>query len=354
MKPLYIQGIGCISPQKTFDTDYFFEEAIHYNTAKMYCIEPVYDSYFDPKTIRRMSRVLKFGVAAAKIAIQQSGISQYDLISTGTGFGCLQDSELFLKNIVESDEGVVSPTPFIQSTHNTVSGIIALQLKCHAPNNTFSQKGFSFESALLEALMFAEDEESSQHYLIGSFDEISDYSYALMARLNILKKEGVSTLEMLENKDGEGIFAGEGAAFFSLSKNKPPQSIATIQGVGLCYKPSNTNDLFTSLTTFLGANKFDITDIDTVVLGLSGDKKRDQLLHELNQQYLDKQNIVGFKHLSGEYMTASSFGLYLASKIIAQKNIPPSVLLKDCQRTPENVLLINNYKHYFSFSLVST
>lgn len=353
MKPLYIQGMGCISPQKTFDSNYFFEEIIKHDSTKMYCVEPAYDSYFDPKTIRRMSRVIKFGVAAAKIAIQQSGIDQYDLISTGTGFGCLQDSELFLKNIVESNEGVVSPTPFIQSTHNTVSGIIALQLKCHAANNTFSQKGFSFESALLEAFMFAEDESESQHYLVGSFDEISDYSYALMARFNIFKKAGDSSLEMLENKNGEGVFAGEGAAFFSLSKNKTEQSIATIIGISMCYKPSNTNDLHTSLTTFLQAHKFDFTDIDTVVLGLSGDKKRDQLLHELNQQFLDKQNIVGFKHLSGEYMTAGSFGLYLATKIIAQNSIPQTVLLKNNQGTPQHVLLINNYKHYFSFTLVT-
>lgn len=353
MKPLYIQGMGCISPQKTFDTSYFFEETIDHDSTKMYCVEPAYDCYFDAKTIRRMSRVLKFGVAAAKIAIEQSGVNQYDLISTGTGFGCLQDSELFLKNIVESDEGVVSPTPFIQSTHNTVSGIIALQLKCHAPNNTFSQKGFSFESALLEALMFAEDEVDSQHYLVGSFDEISDYSYALMARFNIFKKAGASSLDMLQNENGEGVYAGEGAAFFSLSKNNTAQSIASLIGVSMCYKPSNTNNLHTSLTMFLAAHDFDLTNIDTLVLGLSGDKKRDQLLHELNQQYFGKQNIVGFKHLSGEYMTAGSFGLYLAAKMIVQKSIPQTVLLKDNNRIPQRVLLINNYKHYFSFTLLS-
>ncbi len=182
---LYINGIGAISPQKTFDNSVFLEEVLSYSTNKMMCVDPDYSLFFDGRAIRRMSRILKFGIAAAMIAIDDAGKPELDAISTGTGFGCLEDSEIFLRNIVAENEGVVSPTPFIQSTHNTVSGQIALLLKCQKANNTFSHKGFSF---VLDARSNALDYLHTAKFRAGLPDEVSTAVTRLRLRINIFKE----------------------------------------------------------------------------------------------------------------------------------------------------------------------
>jgi 3-oxoacyl-[acyl-carrier-protein] synthase II len=78
---LYINGIGAISPQKTFDNSVFLDEVLSYSTNKMMCVDPDYSLFFDGRAIRRMSRILKFGIAAAMIAIDDAGKA---------GIGCHQ------------------------------------------------------------------------------------------------------------------------------------------------------------------------------------------------------------------------------------------------------------------------
>ena len=58
---------------------------------------------------------------------------------------------VFLRKMIEFEEKMLSPTAFIQSTHNTVGAQIALLLKCHHYNNTIVHRAFSFENALTEA-----------------------------------------------------------------------------------------------------------------------------------------------------------------------------------------------------------
>ncbi|MBO7366117.1 MAG: beta-ketoacyl synthase chain length factor, partial [Bacteroidales bacterium] len=64
----------------------------------------------------------------------------------------------------------LSPTSFMQSTHNTVSSMIAIHLGCHGYNATYSHTGASLESALLDAWLQISlgDIDTA---LVGRFDE---------------------------------------------------------------------------------------------------------------------------------------------------------------------------------------
>lgn len=53
---------------------------------------------------------------ASKYALQEAGIENPDAIIVGTGMGCSQDSEKFLKNVIDNNEEFLTPTFFIQST----------------------------------------------------------------------------------------------------------------------------------------------------------------------------------------------------------------------------------------------
>ncbi len=88
----------------------------------------------DPMARRRMSRIVKRGVSVGMECLQAVGADTIDAIITATGFGCLDDSEKFLRNIIDTDEQLLNPTPFIQSTFNTVGGQIGLLCKNHCYN----------------------------------------------------------------------------------------------------------------------------------------------------------------------------------------------------------------------------
>ena len=98
---LYIRAAGNISPQKTFGTSAFLDEVVEFAGNRLNCVEPDYKTYIDPKLIRRMSRIIKMGVAAAMDCLQESGVAVPDAIVTGTAYGCLEDTGIFLSKMVE-------------------------------------------------------------------------------------------------------------------------------------------------------------------------------------------------------------------------------------------------------------
>jgi 3-oxoacyl-(acyl-carrier-protein) synthase len=96
-----------------------------------------------------MSKILKMGVASGTLALREAGITAPDGIITGTGYGCLEDTGTFLTKMIEGRETALNPTPFIQSTHNTIGSQIALLLQCQGYNQTYTQRAFSFENVCL-------------------------------------------------------------------------------------------------------------------------------------------------------------------------------------------------------------
>ena len=176
----------------------------------MHAVEPDYKEWIDVKLIRRMSRIIRMGVAAAMACIKHSGVAQPDAIITGTAYGCLEDTGLFLSRMNEQNEEMLSPTSFIQSTHNTVGAQIALILQNHNYNNTFVHRGFSFESALMDVSLLAAENEN-HHLLVGAVDEITDHSFNILSRFGLYKKNAGTDLYDYHEK---GTVAGEGAVFF--------------------------------------------------------------------------------------------------------------------------------------------
>ena len=86
---------------------------------------------------RRMSKVIKNAVSTAVECLGGiDEIASLDAIITATGWGCLTDSERFLRNIIVDKDQLLNPTPFIQSTFNTVGGQIALLKHQHCYNES--------------------------------------------------------------------------------------------------------------------------------------------------------------------------------------------------------------------------
>ncbi|RSK41385.1 beta-ketoacyl synthase N-terminal-like domain-containing protein [Mangrovimonas spongiae] len=350
MKNVYINSVGSISAQKTFDNTEFLNEITEYNDNVIFAVNPVYKDYIPPAAARRMAKGIKMGIVTSKIALKEANINQVDAIITGTGMGCVRDSEKFVSAIIDNDEQYLTPTPFIQSTHNTVGGQIALELNCKGYNFTYVHSSISFESAVMDALLQLQLDEA-KHILVGGVDELGDHTTKIHKIINHIKPEAITPTNLLKSKT-EGAVFGEGANFFVLSNEKSNTSYAEIVSVKT-YNTLKQEALKQQAIAFLKEHDLSTNDLDLLILGNNGDVNFDAYYHTLSETF-SKTPQAYYKHLSGEFNTASSFGFWLASKVIKTQSLPEIVRLNGLQTSQyKTVLLYNQYRgENHSFTLL--
>ncbi|MDQ3049406.1 MAG: beta-ketoacyl synthase chain length factor [Bacteroidota bacterium] len=347
----YIRGTGLISPQSTFSITGFPDDIRESDNNLLRCIEPSYLDFLNPVMARRMGRVIKMGITSAIICMKNARLDMPDAIITGTALGCLGDTENFLKAIIADDEQFLTPTSFIQSIQNSVSAQIALHLNCTGHNFTFAHKGFSFESALLNALMLLE-EGDAQNVLTGGIDEMTDHNYFFYDKLGLWKKEKIHSSELLQSNT-PGTIGGEGSAFFVLSKKASGDDYAILTAVKTIYNPESTQIMQEIISSFLNENHLGQEDIDLVLYGFNGDNRSDHWYASVKENFLTTSAAGYFKHLCGEYQTSGSFALWLAACCIKNRKIPDAILLeKQKSERLNHVLIYNMYGNNHSLLLL--
>ena len=350
---LYINGLGVISPQKTFDVEGFLTEPIEYHENYILALDAEYNQYINPVQIRRMSRILKMTFTASKKALQDAGIEKPDAIIAGSGYGCINDTEKFLLNMLDNTETMLNPTAFMQSTHNSVAGMVALNVKCNAYNFTYTHRGFSFETSLLDAMMWIQ--EGKENVLIGGFEENSVNNHIVTNKIDFWKKEKVAAFDLLKTNT-IGTISGEGANFIVLSASKNEHSYCEVKDVKMCYKP-NENELLEALSQFLQKNNLEKKDIDVYLTGLNGDSSMDGIYYRSMNELMKDVPVAWFKHLSGDYYTSGSFGLWVAAQICKRQEVPPILMLDGAspKKPIKNILLYNHYRNInHSFYLIQS
>lgn len=164
---------------------------------------------------RRMGRVVKSGVAAGIESLLAFGDREpIDAVITATGLGCIADSEKFLEGLIANKEAMLNPTPFIQSTFNTVGAQIALLRGLHCYNTTYAHRWASFENALTDAALRL-GAGLSRAVLVGAFDETTPTVETILNRLGVAH---------------EGCW-GESSVFFVLTAEAFDTSVAAITGI---------------------------------------------------------------------------------------------------------------------------
>ncbi len=333
---VYITGSGSISPQPTWEDR--LENTVSYPGHRLRCVEPDYSPWIPPAQQRRMSRIIKMGVASALIALKEAGVALPNGIITGTGFGCLQDTGQFLAQMINQQETALNPTPFIQSTHNTIGSQIALLLQVRGYNQTYTQDGLSFENALVDSFLQL-NENPDQSLLVGGIDELTDYSHSILQRFDKYRSPIMDSLSLFQSP-GKGTLAGEGTAWFTLTGN-PEKATACIEAVTSFYKPDEER-MPQNVAEFLSRAGLSPGDIDLLLLGKAGDAAYDACLDQVAAGFTTSSTAV-FKHLCGEFPVASAFGLWLANYVIRSKRIPGIILSGDRNRTPQRILIYNRY-----------
>ena len=163
--------------------------------------EPDYRSLFSVMEARRMGRLLKRAVWTSSEALKAAGIVVPEAVVIGTDFGCIENSESFLRALKGIDDAPLKPTHFMQSTHNTIASLIAIRLGAHGYNATYSHRGRSFESALQDAWMQIALGEVD-NALVGWFDELTPALAESLGRQGIEPKEHALAVVLSANPEG--------------------------------------------------------------------------------------------------------------------------------------------------------
>ncbi|MEP7165087.1 MAG: beta-ketoacyl synthase chain length factor [Ferruginibacter sp.] len=343
----YIHQTSCISPQQTFkDIDI---NILHEPTdRKLQAIEPSYEA-IPPGILRRMGKAVRMGVGAAMPVLQNTPVP--DGIIIGTANGGKEDCVKFLNQIIDYEEGLLTPINFVQSTPNAVAAQIGLLTKNHGYNITHLQLGLAFEFAMIDADMLLA-EYPLNNYLVGAVDDISTYNYYFEDKQGWYKKESISNKTLYDN-NSTGSIAGEAALMFFVNGTRAG-AIAKIHAVDTLHH-EDESVMKEKLQGFIKRYLPGGEKIDLLLTGENGDNRLLKYYDRCESVVEADVAIARFKHISGEYPTASAMGLWLCCELFQKGSLPGHMIKrKGSAAAYKNVLIYNNYKGIqHSFILLS-
>ncbi len=305
---MFINAASTISYQPTFRNK-GFSSVLQNMEHSSELIIPDYNDFIPAMERRRMSQVQKTSIACAMDCMQQAGIEQPGAIIVGTSMGCSINTKNFLDKIQSAGDGPLSPTSFIVSTHNTVAGQIALLLKNHGYNMTYTQNSLSFEQALLDAMMSVNS--GCENVLVGGADEEEDTIYNMRERLN--------------NADA---LLTSGASFFVVSSERNHAESIELVDVGSYGLIEDTSEL---TQNFLQVNGIAPLEVDLVLFAVSDDSGWRQL-----KGMCEEDKLFDYQKITGTYYTSSAFAMHYAVDFLSAGE--HSVFGKDVR----HILVYNN------------
>jgi len=344
---MYIHATACISPQPTFNGDFFSTGAVINSGTHYMALEPDYMGSIPLGQVRRMGRSVRMATGAAMPLLQQF---QVDGIILGTTDGGMGDCHRFLDQIMEYAEGTLTPTNFVQGAPGAPAGGLALMTRNSGYNNTHSNKGLSFENALIDAQLLLHEGVVRQ-LLVGCVEEISDAQFNIERVAGYVKESAGPAADLLGSRT-PGTVNGEGAAMFILNA-EPTGAYARVKDVAT-YSGDSMADLSLLIKEFITRNGLETTDVDVLLSGLNGDVRTDGL-YEAGSQAMPDASVIPYKTLFGESPSASGFACWYAAQAIAGHRAPIGPITPAWPDPLRHVLVHNHFQgHQHGLILLSS
>ncbi len=338
----YIHSKGLISITGHSLDPGFWQDPVLPTSYPYLAQEPTYEGMISPNQKRRLSKVVRMGLGAAFMALRGAGLEKPDMVSTGTFMGCVHDTEQFLSQMVKFEEQKLSPTAFIQSTHNTVGGQIALATGCLGQNLCYVQRGHSFEQAWLDASLWLASNPGSKA-LVGGMDEVGALSVEVFQYIGLYRKDP----EPPAHGDGmlQGSRAGEGAGFFVVSDTPPAAGAKVYVNRLEIFSASHGEQAIEKWKAF--ANPSQKTPPDLILSGQDG-RADAQPFYDFLSQTMAGVPQYFFKSITGDYGTASALALGLAHQIFEGKF--PGIEQGRGPKAPcRRIMMVNEHWGDYSF-----
>jgi hypothetical protein len=327
---MFIYNSSCISPQQTFEDINLDELVVPVNNI-LRVNEPKYAG-IPLNILRRMGKAVRIGVGAAWPIIHDS--EKPDGIIIGSANGGMEDCIKFLNQVIEYDEGRLTPTNFVQSTSNAIAAQIGLSTSNTGYNMTHVHRGLAFENAMIDAMMMLMQNPQSS-YLLGGVDEVSSYNYNLERLAGWYKKESVTGTDLYQSAS-DGSIAGEGAAMF-LVGNKKSGSSPEVRGIKTLHskEPAEVADQLRQFLERHGPH-------EVLLSGENGDARVQPFYAACENVAAPEIMKLHFKHYTGEHPGAAAVALWLACRFFKESKIPLHFFKSVPVQTPVNSILIYN------------
>ena len=270
-------------------------------------VNPVFRDYMAPNEARRMGNLMKRALTTTLKVLADTGIEHPDAIITGTSLGSLDYTDRLLNSLTDNGEEALSPTYFMQSTHNTVGSALAIYTKTKGYNTTYSHGSISFDYTVLDAWMQMQLGHIDTA-LVGGHDEMIE-SYFLL-----LKKAGYVGVQGM-------VPCGEVSMSMMLTTHDTVDRLCEIAAIHIC--SCDTVDMLQQqLQTVLDHAGITLSDVSAVMTGINGNPANDKYYSDAIPVLFPDKPLLHYKHLFGENYTVSALGLYAAAHLLKKQSVP--------------------------------
>ena len=323
MGKVYIQAAEQISIQTPLSEEWM-EQPIVYHEPFVKAVNPAFREYIAPNEARRMGNIMKRAIVTSLKVLKETGINYPDAIITGTSIGSLNYTEKFLDDLVENGEESLSPTYFMQTTHNTVSSTISIFTATHSYNTTYSHGGISFELALKDAWMQLNLGQIS-NALVGGHDEMVESYYELLRKTGYVGVEGM-------------VPCSECAMSMMLNTKASTDNLCELAGVSV-FRTKSVQNIRKQLEALVENANIKVETIQTVMTGVNGNPENDRLYQPMLDELFPQAEHLQYKQLFGENYTVSALGLYAAAHLM-KKQGTPVMLFVNCTTNGDCALIL--------------
>lgn len=334
--PLYILSAEQISLQRPLCQDWTCSPRYPDGTYRR-ADDPDFRRLLRPAEARRMGRLLKRAAAVSDSALAAAKVDCPDAIVTGTGWGCVESTEQFLQALCTRGEQLLSPTHFMQSTHNTVSALLAIRTHCHGYNATFTHGAVSFDCALYDAALLLQERKAGIA-LVGGHDEVTPDYRVLLRRMGYAGLAGQCP-------------CSETSVALTLSATPRETTLCRMDGLCLRHRPTPREwaDAVSRMLERCGKRP---ADVDLLVCGHNGLPDNDWPYDELARHLFPQAPQLRYKRLFGENFSVSAAGVYAAAHLLRRATLPPVLAGGAFPSTPLQTALVVNHSCGADFSAI--
>lgn len=331
---LYIKEHNCISFHDTIDGFPMDINPVLPADGRFTAKEPNY-SFIPAAALRRMGKLVRMGLGTAMPIIKDKQINAIIMSTANAG---KEDCVNFLEQIVQYEEGMLTPLHFVQSTPNALGGQLGLFTSNHNYNITHVHLGLAFEYALLDAMLWQQENPGHQ-VLLGAADDLSSYQELYETKIGWIKKKE-TPVKFLDSTTA-GSLPGESTSMF-LSTDEKRDAFIEITALET-WHGDNLNDIENRITRFLETHHQE----DVPILFFSGENGDIRLkkFYQKAEEVIQPAATVPFKLACGEFPTATAFAVWLAGECFKQKKWPANFSKNELpESTDVNILVYNNQK----------
>lgn len=286
---------------------------------------PDYSAYFEKNEMRRLSLLIRNATGCALAAVEGIYPQEIQGIITGTGKGSISKIEQFLADISKYGETALNPAVFIQSTHNTISGQIALKLGIEAYNMTHVNQGHTIYNVLKDVeLMLLE--KPGARILFGFFEENTPFNITIHGDAGYNGRS-----------DHDRVTWGEGVSFFTAG--------AHAEGSSACisdYRMFHDKDLHAAAVTASSYLQAACTGKKCRLLaGYCNSRDKEEIYKPVLEaaQKLSAE-VIPFKDLYGEFDTASGNALSHAIELLVSNQAERVIICNHFKNTGLHIIIV--------------